>query len=203
MKKTILFIADRPDWAYEFMIKAWLPFLLKDYDCFIAYDDDYSLKKTNSASWIFRFIFNLKSSLQLALLKMQGKNLPVYFIDKSAKFYYPKYPKDRLYQYNKDFSKKLDTKKKFDMKVEMAYYFQYMAEFPFYADRNIVGIFTDKFPHEGPAHDIRHNIDRTELSRQAFFDKYIKPYDHLIVGGGNLLSHYKKLTDKVDFVYGI
>jgi hypothetical protein len=23
MKKTILFIADRPDWAYEFMIKAF------------------------------------------------------------------------------------------------------------------------------------------------------------------------------------
>lgn len=41
MKKTILFIADRPDWAYEYMIKAWLPFLQKDYDCFIAYDDDY------------------------------------------------------------------------------------------------------------------------------------------------------------------
>ena len=69
MKKTILFIADKPDWAYEFMIKAWLPFLQKDYDCFVAYDDDYNVKKNNSRSKIFQFIFNIKSLLKFFVKK--------------------------------------------------------------------------------------------------------------------------------------
>lgn len=203
MKKSILFVADRPDWAYEFMIKAWLPFLLKDYDCFVAYDDDYSIKKYNPQSQLFRFIFNVKSFFKLIIFKFINKNNPVYFIDKSANFYFPKYPKDKLYQYKNDLSKELSSKKKFDIKVEMAYYFQYMAEMPFSAEKNIVGIFTDKFPHEGPSNDIRNNIDRSRLNQQEFFDNYIKPYDYLMVGGGNLLSNYQKLTDRVNFVYGI
>lgn len=203
MKKNILFVADKPDWAYEFMIKAWLPFLFQDYNCFVAYDADYALKKSTQKSLIYRIIFNLKSFFKLNIFKILNKNKEVYFLDKSGNFFFPKYAVDKVYQYKDDLSKTLSDKSKFDIKVDMAFYFQYVANMPFSAERNIVGIFTDKFPHEGPTHDIRHNTDRSELSRQEFFDKYIKPYDHLIVGGGNLLSHYKKLTDKVDFVYGI
>lgn len=203
MKKKLLFIADRPDWAYEFMIKAWLPFLLQDYHCFVAYDDDYSIKKFNAKNWIFCLVFNLKSFFKLIIFKVTHKNNPVYFIDKTASFYYPKYPVDKLYQYREDLSKEISAIKHFDIKVEMAYYFQYMAEFPFSADKNIVGIFTDKFPHEGPTGDVKNNIDRSQLSQPEFFKRYIKPYDHLIVGGGNLLSDYRNLTDKVTFVYGI
>ena len=203
MKKTILFIADKPDWAYEFMIKAWLPFLQKDYDCFVAYDDDYNVKKNNSRSKIFQFIFNIKSLLKFFVFKIINKNEAVYFLDKSGKYYYPKYPKEKVFKYKTDLSKELTDKKNFDIKVEMAYYFQYMAELPFSAKKNIVGIFTDKFPHEGPANDLKNNIDRSLLSQESFFEKYIKPYDNLIVGGGNLLSRYKQLTDKVAFVYGI
>ncbi|MFC4164721.1 glycosyltransferase [Epilithonimonas zeae] len=203
MKKTLLFIADRPDWAYEFMIKAWLPFLLKDYDCFIAYDDDYSIKKNNSKSLIFRITYNIKSLIKLWFFKFLNKNESVHFIHKSAKYYYPRYINDKVYKYKTDLTKELTTRKNFDIKVEMAYYFQYMAEFPFTADKNIVGIFTDKFPHEGPNNDVKNDIDRNLLNLEEFFKKYIKPYDRLIVGGGNLLPRYKKLTNKVDFVYGI
>ncbi|WDF47300.1 glycosyltransferase [Chryseobacterium sp. KACC 21268] len=203
MKKSILFIADRPNWAYEYMIKAWLPFLLEEYDCFIAFDDDYSIKKINSKSWIFRLITNFKSCVKLIIFQLINKNKAVYFIDKTFSYYYPKYPSDKLYQYKTDLSRTLSEKKKFDIKVEMAYYFQYMAELPFSADKNIVGIFTDKFPHEGPTYDLKNKIDRSLLTQKEFFDKYIKSYSHLIVGGGNLLSIYKKLTDNVNFVYGI
>ena len=203
MKKKILFIADRPDWAYEFMIKAWLPFLQKDYDCFIAYDDDYSIKKNNSKGKLFQFIFNFKSYLKFLVFKLIKKNEAVYFLNKSRKYYYPRYISDKVYQYKTDLSKELTAKKDFDIKIEMAYYFQYMAEFPFSAKKNIVGIFTDKFPHEGPSNDLKNNIDRSHLNQEEFFEKYIKTYDHLIVGGGNLVTRYKKLTDKVDFVYGI
>lgn len=203
MKKTILFVADKPDWAYEFMIKAWLPFLFQNYDCFVAYDDDYALKKSSKKSLIFRIAFNLKSFFKLVVFKIINKNKPVYFLGKSGNFYYPKYAVDKVYHYNEDLSKILSDKNKFDIKVDMAFYFQYVANVPFAADRNIVGIFTDKFPHEGPTHDIKNNSDRSELNQKEFFETYIRPYDHLIVGGGNLLTRYKKLTAKVDFVYGI
>ena len=203
MKKSILFVADMPDWAYEFMIKAWVPFLLKDYDCFIAFDTDYAVKKMQPKSQLYKLLFNLRSFFKLILYKMISKNSPVYFIDKSNSYYFPRYPRPILYQYTDDLSKVVRERKKFDIKVEMAYYFQYMAELPFVADKNIVGIFTDKFPHEGPSEDIKNNVDRNELNKQEFFDRYIKAYDHLIVGGGNLLSDYKKLTEKVAFVYGI
>ena len=35
----------------------------------------------------------------------------------------------------------------------MAYYFQYISEFPFIANKKLVGIYTDSYPHEGPSFD--------------------------------------------------
>ena len=201
MRKSILFVADKPDWAYEYMIKAWLPFLFADYDCYIVYDDDYSIKKLNTKNKIYQNIFNIKSYFAKIIQKMRGKNDPIYFINQN--YFYPKYNRDKIYQYRNDLTKSISDVKKFDIRVEMAYYFQYMAEIPFSAKKNIVGIFTDKFPHEGPTLDIKNNIDRSSLSQKEFFDQYVKSYDYLIVGGGSLLSQYKAFTDKVAFVYGI
>ena len=48
MKKKILFIVDKPNWAYEFMVKSWVPFLTADYDCYIAYQQDYFIKRNNN-----------------------------------------------------------------------------------------------------------------------------------------------------------
>ena len=45
IKKSILFIVDKPDWAYEFMVKSWLEFLLPEYDCYLVYQEDYFIKK--------------------------------------------------------------------------------------------------------------------------------------------------------------
>ena len=203
MKKTILFIADKPDWAYEFMIKAWLPFLQKDYDCFVAYDDDYNVKKNNSRSKIFQFIFNIKSLLKFFVFKIINKNEAVYFLDKSGKYYYPKYPKEKVFKYKTDLSKELTDKKNFDIKVEMAFYFQFMSVFPFTSEKKFVGIYTDSFPHEGPSFDEKTKTDLKKLSRKEFFEKYLKPYDGIIVGSSGLYNDYKELTDKITFGNGI
>ena len=203
MKKTILFVADKPDWAYEYMIKAWLSFLLQDYDCFIIFSEDYAVKKSTLKNGLYRNIFNLKSYFKLIILKLKGEDKPAYFISKNFKYYYPKYPKNKLYQFQKDLGKKISDKQHFDIKIEMAFYFQYIAELPFSANKNIVGIFTDKFPHDGPNWDLKKDNDRNILSRTDFYNEYLKSYDQIIVGGGNLLNDYRKLTDKVDFVYGI
>jgi hypothetical protein len=50
---------------------------------------------------------------------------------------------------------------------------------------------------------IKTNVIRTSLSREDFYLKYLKSYNYIIVGGGNLYPEYRKLTDRVSFVYGI
>ena len=41
------------------------------------------------------------------------------------------------------------------------------------------------------------------MNRDEFYQTYLSSYFQIIVGGGNLLTDYKKITDKVSFVYGI
>lgn len=199
MKKNILFIADKPDWAYEFMIKTWMPYLQQDYDCYIAYQQDFAIKPNSTHFGIKRTIYNLLNRLRLRLSKVAK----VFQVSDNSNYFYPLFSVPPVYQYNNDLSKSPAQIINFDTIVEMAFYFQYIARFPFTAQKKIVGIFTDKFPHEGPSLDMVKKLDRNGLSREDFYKEYLKPYQHIIVGGGNLLKDYRKLTDKVDFVYGI
>lgn len=199
MKKNILFIADKPDWAYEFMIKTWVPYLQVDYNCYIAYQQDFAIKPNSTHFGIKRTIYNLLNRLRLRLSNVAK----VFQISDNSNYFYPLFSVPPVYQYNNDLSKCPAQIVNFDTIVEMAFYFQYIARFPFTAQKKVVGIFTDKFPHEGPSFDMVKKLDRNGLPREDFYKEYLKPYQHIIVGGGNLLKDYRKLTDKVDFVYGI
>lgn len=199
MKKSILFIADKPDWAYEFMIKTWVPYLQEDYECCIAYQQDFAIKPNSTYLGLKKTVYNLLNRLRARLPKVTK----VYQVSRNGNYFFPVFKFPPVFLYEKDLSKVPINKVKFDTIVEMAFYFQYTAQFPFTASRNIVGIFTDKFPHDGSGWDIKDKTDRNLLSREDFYEKYLKLYDHIIIGGGNLLKDYRKLTHKVDFVYGI
>lgn len=189
-KKSILFIADKPDWAYEFMIKTWIPFL-PEYDFFVAYDKDYQLRSGN-----FTFI-NKAASFLSNLLKDKE---PKYVIANSGKVAVPVYQNPPVYQLP---SKRTVQKTHFDYQVEMAYYFQMTAQLPFNADKKVVGIFTDGYPHEGPDLDIKTGKKYRDMPRREFFENYLKNYDGIIVGCNNIVRAYKPYTDKIQFVYGI
>jgi glycosyltransferase involved in cell wall biosynthesis len=199
LKKNILFIADKPDWAYEFMVKTWVPYLQKEYNCYIAYQQDFAIKPNNTHFGIKKNIYNFLNKIRSILSKTEK----IYKISDNDNFFYPVYKVPPVYQYNESLNKIPSEIVHFDLITEMAFYFQYIAEFPFKASKKIVGIFTDKFPHDGPNYDIKEKTDRDLLSRKDFYNKYLKSYQHIIVGGGNLLNDYRHLTDKVDFVYGI
>lgn len=199
MKKNILFIADKPDWAYEFMIKTWVPYLQKEYNCYIAYQQDFAIKPNNTHFGLKKSIYNFLNKIRIRLSRTEK----IYKISANENFFYPVYKVPPVYQYDEDLNKIPSKTTHFDLITEMAFYFQYIAEFPFTTSKRIVGIFTDKFPHDGPNFDIKEKKDRDLLSRKDFYNKYLKSYHHIIVGGGNLLNDYRALTDNVDFVYGI
>lgn len=67
MKKKILFIADKPNWAYEFMVQSWMPFLNQDYDCYIAYQQDYFIKKNNNKNLFKFYLYNIINRLRFLL----------------------------------------------------------------------------------------------------------------------------------------
>lgn len=199
MKKNILFIADKPDWAYEFMIKTWVPYLQPHYNCYIAYQQDFAIKPNNTHFGIKKSIYNFLNKLRFHI----SKTAKIYQISDNGNFFYPLYKMPPVYRYDENLNKISAEIVHFDLITEMAFYFQYIAEFPFKASKKIIGIFTDKFPHDGPNHDLKDRTHRDLLSRKEFYDKYLTSYQHIIVGGGNLLKDYRSLTDKVDFVYGI
>lgn len=199
MKKNILFIADKPDWAYEFMIKTWVSYLQKDYNCFIAYQQDFAIKPNNTYFGLKKSIYNFLNKVRIRF----GKSKKVYQISENNNYFYPLFKVPPVYLYHDDLAKIQSKITHFDIITEMAFYFQYTAHFPFRAPLKIVGLFTDKFPHDGPTFDIKKKKDRSLLSRKDFYNEYLKSYQHIIVGGGNLLKDYRNLTDKVDFVYGI
>lgn len=199
MKKNLLFIADKPDWAYEFMIKTWVPYLQENYNCYIAFQQDFAIKPNKTYFGLKKSIYNFLKRISLRF----GKSTKVYQVSENSNYLYPIFKVPPVYQYDKDLNKIKSNISHFDLITEMAFYFQYIAEFPFKSPKKIVGIFTDKFPHDGPNFDIKKNTDRNLLSREDFYKEYLKSYQHIIVGGGNLLNNYRKLTDKVDFVYGI
>ena len=45
MKKSILFIADKPNWAYHNIVKTWAELLNEEYNCYVAFAQDFFIKK--------------------------------------------------------------------------------------------------------------------------------------------------------------
>lgn len=189
MKKNILFIADKPNWAYHFIIKTWAE-LLPEYNCYIAFAEDYFIRPKD-----FSFLDLIKNQLS------QLKNTEVkYKINSTRKYSYRIYKGNPVYEV---LTNKRVNLTHFDTIVEMAYYFQYISEFPFKAEKRIVGLYTDSFPHDGPGYDAKKNIDVKKLNRKEFFEQYLKSYDFIIAGCNNIVKSYQSLTSKIKFAYGI
>lgn len=190
MKKKILFIADKPNWAYHFIIKTWAE-LLPEYDCFVAFAQDFSIKAKQ-----FGFIDIIKSKINLWINKKEI----LYRISKKRNYSFPIYKNPPVYNVLTNEKANITH---FDCIVEMAYYFQYTSVFPFTATKKIVGLYTDSFPHEGPSFDAKNNIELKNLNRKEFYDSYLKSYDGIVVGNQNLFNDYHKFTDKLFFANGI
>lgn len=189
-KKSILFIVDKPDWAYEFMVKTWVPYL-PEYEFFISYDKDFHLKSGN---------FSLRNKLASSLSNLIRNREPKFVISKSGKSATPIFKNPPVYRLEDN---KKVSQTHFDFMVEMAYYFQMTSALPFTADKKIVGIFTDGYPHEGPATDIKTGNKYREYPRKDFYETYLKPYDAIIAGCNNIVRAYQPFTEKIQFVYGI
>lgn len=189
MKKNILFIADKPNWAYHFIIKTWAE-LLPQYNCFIAFAKDYFIRPKK-----FSFLEVAKNQLS------QFRNSEVkYKINSKRTYSYPLYKNNPVYEV---LTNKKVNLTHFDTIIEMAYYFQYISEFPFKAEKKIVGLYTDSFPHDGPSFDAKKNIDVRQLNRKDFFEQYLKHYDFIIAGCDNIVKSYQSLTCNIKFAYGI
>lgn len=191
MKKSILFIADKPDWAYHNIIKTWAELLNEEYNCYVAFAQDFFIKSKKFSRWDI-----LKNKISLAIKSSNKK----YKIHPSKTYSYPIYSENPVYEV---LSQQKTNKISFDFIIEMAYYFQYISEFPFHTEKKMVGLYTDSYPHEGPSFDEKTKTNLKALSRQEFYDKYLKKYDGIIVGGGNLYDDYQKFSNKVLFCYGI
>ena len=86
MKKSILFIADKPNWAYHNIIKIWAE-SLTEYDCYVAFTDDYLIRAGN-----FTFFDIIKS--KLSQLKSDHSYCK---ISPSHKYSYPVYKENPIY----------------------------------------------------------------------------------------------------------
>ena len=190
MKKSILFIADKPDWAYHNIIKTWAEFLHEEYNCYVAFAQDFAIKPRN-----FRIMDVLKNKISLAIKSPNKK----YKIHPSKTYSYPIYTENPVYEV---LSQQKTNKVSFDFIIEMAYYFQYISELPFTATKKLVGIYTDSYPHEGPSYDEKNKIDLKTLPREFFYEKYLKPYDAIVVGNANLYDDYKKFNSKLTIANG-
>ena len=189
-KKSILFVADRPDWAYHNLIKTWGAGL-EDFDCYVTFEEDFNIRAKD---------FSFSEKLMTGFINLIKNSDKKFVIDSSSKFSYPKYKTPPVFEVN---SGKKVEKTHFDVIFECAFYFQFMSVFPFTSDKKFVGIYTDSFPHEGPSFDEKTKTDLKKLSRQEFFENYLKPYDGIIVGSSGLYNDYKDLTDKITFTNGI
>lgn len=189
-KKSILFIADKPDWAYHNLIKTWGDGL-EDFDCYVTYEEYFLIKAKD---------FSLSEKILTGFINLFKNDNNKHIIDSSSKFSYPKYKNPPVFEVN---SGKEVKKTHFDIIFECALYFQFMAVFPFTSEKKFIGIYTDSYPHEGPSFDKKTKTDLKKLSRQEFFDKYLKPYDGIIVGSSGLYDDYKNLTNKITFGNGI
>lgn len=189
-KKSILFVADRPDWAYHNLIRTWGEGL-KGFDCYVSFEEDFNIRAKN---------FSWPEKLMTSLINLIKNGEKKFVIDNSSKFSFPEYKTPPVFEIN---SGKKVEKIQFDVIFECAFYFQFMSVLPFRADKKFVGIYTDSFPHEGPSFDEKTKTNLKKLSRKEFFEKYLKSYDGIIVGSSGLYNDYKALTDKITFANGI
>lgn len=188
-RKSILFVVDIPNWAYEFMVTTWLPYL-KEYDCYIAYAKDYHIKHGD---------FSISDKIKNQLLNIYNpKDLRFRIKNHYA---YPIYKNPPVFSLPE--KKAITNKLHFDYIIEMAYFIQMTAVLPFTADKKFVGIFTDGYPHEGPAKDFVRNLDYRNFEREKFFNEYLSRYNGMIVGCNNLVRAYTPYTENIQFVYGI
>ncbi|MBQ0151818.1 MAG: glycosyltransferase, partial [Chryseobacterium sp.] len=193
------FVVDKPNWAYENIVKTWLPYLLERYSCYIIYQEDYFIKKANNHKPLQKIIYNCYAEIKNMMGRKDISKLHsdgYFFKDKNFKVY-------ELPSTNWDKKLLISPPSHFNIIIEMAYYFQYTAYIPFSADIKLVGLYTDSFPHEGPTFDIKTNTTTSNLSREEFYLKYLKSYDGIIVGNLNLYDDYKTLTNKLVFANGI
>lgn len=188
-KKSILFIADKPNWAYHNLIKTWAEGLT-NFDCYVSFAEEFFIRAKE---------FSAKDKAIDFLNKFRNSEKK-YLIDSSGKFSFPVYKNWPVYEVN---SEKKVSKKDFDIIFECAYYFQYISKFPFSAKRKFVGLYTDSFPHDGPNFDEKTKTDVSKLSRKVFFEKYLQHYDGIIVGSANLYDDYKPFIQNITFANGI
>ncbi|MFA7447399.1 MAG: glycosyltransferase [Weeksellaceae bacterium] len=188
--KSILFIADKRDWAYHNIIKTWAEFLT-DFDCYIAFSEDYMV---NFSKFSLMELFTSNS-----INKIRGKSM-YRKIDTSRLFSFPVYKQNPVYEVK---NMALVDKNEFDIQIEMAYYFQYISKLPFLASTKLVGLYTDSFPHEGPSFDHFKNQNVHHLNREEFYENYLKNYDGLIVGNINLFNIYNSFTENLVCSNGI
>lgn len=191
MKKSILFIADKPDWAYHNIIKTWAELLNEEYNCYVAFAQDFFIKSKKFSRWEI-----LKNKISLAIKSSNKK----YKIHPSKTYSYPIYSENPVYEV---LSQQKTNKISFDFIIEMAYYFQYISEFPFHTEKKMVGLYTDSYPHEGPSFDEKTKTNLKALSRQEFYDKYLKKYDGIIVGNANLYDDYQNFGSRIAISNGI
>lgn len=144
-KKSILFVVDKLNWAYYFIAITLNENLKAEYDCFVVCEQDYLLKKAKPSSLFFRTVFNLRQSILLFKSRLLRQDKSYYFLSKNN---YYKVKKTWDFTINLNSLEKNFDKKHFDFKVEMAYYFQFTSQLPFQAKKNLVGIYTDGYPHE-------------------------------------------------------
>ncbi len=189
-KKSVLFVADRPEWAYHNLIKTWGDGL-KDFDCYVTFEEDYNIRAKD---------FSFSEKIMTGFINFFKDRDKKFVIDSSSKFSFPKYKNPPVFEV---ISGTKVEKTDFDVIFECAFYFQFMSVFPFTSHKKFVGIYTDSFPHEGPSFDEKTKNDLKKLSRQEFFEKYLNPYDGIIVGSSGLFNDYKELTDKIIFANGI
>lgn len=190
-KKSILFIADKPNWAYHNIIKTWYEDLQDEYDCYVAFAQDFFLRQKD---------YSLLNKIQNTISGFLNSENLRFKIDKTRKFATPVYKTSPVYSVG---TNEIIHKTHFDFQIEMAYYFQYVSALPFIADKKFVGIYTDSFPHEGPILDIRKNLKVSDYNRAEFHNNYLIHYNGIIVGNTNLLNDYLPLTDKIIFANGI
>ena len=131
MKKSILFIADKPDWAYHNIITTWAELLNEEYNCYVAFAQDFFIKSKKFSRWEI-----LKNKISLAIKSSNKK----YKIHPSKTYSYPIYSENPVYEV---LSQQKTNKISFDFIIEMAYYFQYISEFPFHTEKKMVGLNTD------------------------------------------------------------
>lgn len=202
MKKKILFEVDIKDWAFYFMVKSWSEKLLDEYDCYYVCNDIYRIKELPKMSRIKIDILNTIATIRFTLYKIFSKqNKKIQFIDISGNYSYPKFTKSLVIPFT-DENKRVEILN-FDYLISMAYFFQYVAEIPFKGRKNLIGIFNDSFPHLGPENDLKTKTYVNSLSREQFFDQYLKSYDFLLLANDNLIRAYSNYTENLEFALGI